>query len=152
MLLSDSITGLSEEHMMSQRSKRELFAEIQPRYLKAKKAKKQKILDEFTAATGYHRKYAVRVLKHGYKHRLSKPKGRTAVYRGAVVDALEEIWEIYGRIAQNAYSPTCPRGLKCWSVVENSSSQPRLKNYCCASAVQASIVVLRQSASKRRMD
>ena len=40
--------------MMSQQGKRELFAEVHPRYLKAKKAEKQKILDEFTAVTGYH--------------------------------------------------------------------------------------------------
>ena len=33
--------------MMSQRSKRELWETIQPRYLKASKAGKQKILDEF---------------------------------------------------------------------------------------------------------
>jgi hypothetical protein len=39
MLLYDSISGLSKEHMMSQRSKRELLVEIQSRYLKAKKAK-----------------------------------------------------------------------------------------------------------------
>jgi len=52
---------------MSQRSKRELFAEVQPRYMKASKAGKQKILDEFTASTGYHRKYAIRLLKHGYR-------------------------------------------------------------------------------------
>ena len=60
---------------MSQRSKRELFAELQPRYLKASKAEKQKILDEFTATTGYHRKYAIRILKRGYKRRPNKPKG-----------------------------------------------------------------------------
>jgi hypothetical protein len=61
--------------MMSQRSKRELFATVQPRYLKTGKAEKQKILDEFTASTGYHRKYAIRVLKQGYPRRLRKPKG-----------------------------------------------------------------------------
>jgi len=49
MLLYDSIPGLSEEHMMSQQSKRELHAEVQARYLKASRAEMQKILDEFTA-------------------------------------------------------------------------------------------------------
>ena len=88
MLLYDSIPGLSEEHMMSQQSKRELHAEVQARYLKASRAEKQKILDEFTANTGYHRKYAIRILKHGYKHRpsLRKSKGRKAIYRGEVVE------------------------------------------------------------------
>jgi hypothetical protein len=112
MLLSDSITELSEEHMMSQRSKRELLAEIQPRYLKAKKVQKQKILDEFTAATGYHRKYAIRLLKHGYLRRKSKPKGRRATYRGEVVQALEQIWEIYGRICSKRLHPYLLEGIK----------------------------------------
>ena len=44
--------------MMSKRSKQELTQEIHPRYLKANKIEKQRILDEFTAVTGYHRKYA----------------------------------------------------------------------------------------------
>jgi hypothetical protein len=103
---------LSEEHMMSQRSKRELFAEIQPRYLKASKAEKQKILDEFTASTGYHRKYAIRLLKHGYKRRPNKPKGRKAIYRGEVVKVLEQIWEIYGRICSKRLQPYLPEGIK----------------------------------------
>jgi hypothetical protein len=112
MLLCDSIPALSEEHMMSQRSKRELFEEVQPRYLKASKAEKQKILDEFTASTGYHRKYAIRILKHGYKRRPHKPKGRTAIYRGEVVEALEQIWEIYGRICSKRLHPYLPEGIK----------------------------------------
>jgi len=98
--------------MMSQRSKRELLVEIQSRYLKAKKADKQKILDEFTAATGYHRKYAVRLLKHGYPRRKGKPKGRSAIYRGEVVQALEQIWEIYGRICSKRLQPYLPEGIK----------------------------------------
>src|SRR3989337_67472 len=112
MLLSDSIPALSEEHMMSQRSKRALFAEVQPRYLKASKTEKQKILDEFTANTDYHRKYAIRILKRGYKRRPNKPKGRTAIYRGEVVEALEQIWETYGRICSKRLHPYLPEGIK----------------------------------------
>ena len=97
---------------MSQRSKRELQAEVQARYLKASKSEKETILDEFTANTGYHRKYAIRVLKHGYKRRLHKPKGRTAIYRGEVVEVLEQIWEIYGRICSKRLHPYLPEGIK----------------------------------------
>ena len=50
--------------MMSLKSKRELLEVVQPRYLKANKAEKQKMLDEFTSVTGYHRKHAIRVLKN----------------------------------------------------------------------------------------
>jgi len=98
--------------MMSQRSKRALFAEVQPRYLKASKTEKQKILDEFTANTDYHRKYAIRILKRGYKRRPNKPKGRTAIYRGEVVEALEQIWETYGRICSKRLHPYLPEGIK----------------------------------------
>jgi hypothetical protein len=114
MLLSDSIPKLSEEHMMSQRSKRELHGEVRARYLKASKAEKQKILDEFTANTGYHRKYANRILKDGYKRRsaVHKPKGRRAIYRGEVVKVLEQIWEIYGRICSKRLHPYLPEGIK----------------------------------------
>lgn len=98
--------------MMSQRSKRELFRAVQARYLKAGKTEKQKILDEFTASTGYQRKYAIRILKHGYKCRPNKPKGRTAIYRGEVVEALEQIWEIYGRICSKRLHPYLPEGIK----------------------------------------
>jgi hypothetical protein len=98
--------------MMSQRSKRELLDSVQPRYLKARKVEKQKMLDEFTAATGYHRKYALRLLKHGYPRRKGKPKGRQAIYRGEVVSALEQIWEVYGRICSKRLHPYLPEGLK----------------------------------------
>lgn len=97
---------------MSQQSKHELQAEVQPRYLKASKAEKQTILDEFTAVTGYHRKYAIRILKRGDQRRCHKPKGRKAVYRGAVVEVLEQIWEIYGRICSKRLHPYLPEGIK----------------------------------------
>jgi hypothetical protein len=62
--------------MMSQRSKRELTEAIRPRYLKANKTKKEQILNEYVAATGYHRKYAIRLLGHGPKPKGLKKAGR----------------------------------------------------------------------------
>lgn len=112
MLLCDGAKVPSEEHMMSRRSKRELHAQVQARYLKANKSEKRTILDEFTVNTGYHRKYAIRVLKHGYKRHVHKPQGRKAIYRGAVVGVLEQIWEIYGRICSKRLHPYLPEGIK----------------------------------------
>ena len=101
--------------MMSLKSKRELLEVIRPRYLKANKAEKQKILDEFTSATGYHRKHAIRVLKirvQVQNHLKGKAKTYKTIYRGEVVQALEQIWEIYGRICSKRLQPFLPEAIK----------------------------------------
>ena len=94
--------------MMSQRSKRELAETIQGRYLKASKKDKTKILDEFVSATGYHRKYAIHLLKHGLRRRHRKKVGRKKKYTGEVVKVLERIWEICGRICSRRLHPFLP--------------------------------------------
>lgn len=94
--------------MMSQKSKRELIEAVRPRYLKANKAGKERILDEFVASTGYHRKYAIRVLKQGPKAKGLKKPGRQKEYQGEVVTALTCIWEICGRICSKRLKPYLP--------------------------------------------
>jgi hypothetical protein len=97
--------------MMSQRSKREMIEAIRPRYLKANKTGKEQILDELVATTGYHRKYAIRVLKHSPKPKGLQKPGRRKVYQGEVVQALEKIWAIYGRICSKRLHPFLPEGI-----------------------------------------
>jgi len=97
--------------MMSQRSQREMIAAIRPRYLKARKTGKAQILDELIATTGYHRKYAIRVLKHSPKPKGLQKPGRRQVYQGQVVQALEKIWGIYGRICSKRLHPFLPEGI-----------------------------------------
>ena len=101
--------------MMSLKSKRELLEALQPRYLKANKPEKQKMLDEFTCATGYHRKYAIRILKHPVQVQ-NRHKGKTKTYKtmygGEVVQALEQIWEIYGRLCSKRLQPFLPEAIK----------------------------------------
>jgi hypothetical protein len=91
--------------MMSQRSKKELTEAIQPRYLKASRKGKKQILDEFIAATGYHRKYAIRVLKHRPRPHGYKKRGRQKTYTGAVIQPLTFIWETCGRICSKRLKP-----------------------------------------------
>jgi hypothetical protein len=101
--------------MMSQKSKYELLEVVRPRYLKANKAEKQKILDEFTSATGYHRKYAIRVLKNQMQvqnHLKRKTKTYKTIYRGEVVEVLEQVWETYGRICSKRLQPFLPEAIK----------------------------------------
>jgi len=94
--------------MMSQHSKRELVEATRPRYLKANKAGKGRILNEFVANTGYHRKYAIRILKHGPRPKGLKKKGHQKVYQGEVVQVLIWVWEICGRICSKRLRPFLP--------------------------------------------
>ena len=101
--------------MMSLKSKNELLERVRPRYLKANKVEKQKILDEFTSATGYHRKHAIRILKNQMRvqnHLKGKTKTYQTVYHGEVVQALEQIWEIYGQICSKRLQPFLPEAIK----------------------------------------
>jgi hypothetical protein len=101
--------------MMSLKSKNELVEVVRPRYLKASKFEKQKILDEFTSATGYHRKHAIRVLKNKVpaQNRLKrKPKTYKRVYCGEVVQVLEQIWEIYGHLCSKRLQPFLPEAIR----------------------------------------
>jgi hypothetical protein len=99
--------------MMSLKSKRELLEVVRPRYLKASKVEKQKMLDEFTCATGYDRKYAIRALRNQVQNHLKgKTKTYKTIYRGEVVQALEQIWEIYGQICSKRLQPFLPEAIK----------------------------------------
>jgi hypothetical protein len=98
--------------MMSHRSKQELSDAIRTRYRTAKKIEKQHMLDEFVAATGYHRKYAIRVMKQAALRKRSKKRGRRKIYQGEVVVVLEQIWEICGRICSKRLHPFLPEMVK----------------------------------------
>jgi hypothetical protein len=113
--------------MMSQRSKREMIEAIRPRYLKANKTGKEQILDELIATTGYHRKHAIRVLKHSLKPKgLHKP-GRRKIYQGEVVQALEKIWAIYGRICSKRLHPFLPEGISILERCGELNLSPEIK-------------------------
>jgi len=100
---------------MSLKSKNELVEVVRPRYLRASKLEKQKILDEFTSATGYHRKHAIRVLKNKVQAQ-NRLRGKTKTYQrlygGEVVQALEQIWEIYGHICSKRLQPFLPEAIR----------------------------------------
>lgn len=94
---------------MSTTSKRELLTTISPRYVTATGVDKRRILDEFVAITGFHRKYAITLLRHPPAPRrtpITRP--RTATYPPAVQRALVQLWEIAGRICSKRLVPGLP--------------------------------------------
>ena len=76
--------------MMSPTSKRELLKAIRPRYTLGRRPAKERILDEFVAATGYHRKYAIHLLNHPPPRRVAKRRPRRSKYGGRVQAARAE--------------------------------------------------------------
>ena len=89
---------------MSQHSKRELADRLQPRYLKADRKEKTRILDEFVAVTGMHRKAAIRRLRQQNKP-TKEHRGRQKTYTGSVVSALTKIWRICGCLCGKRLHP-----------------------------------------------
>jgi hypothetical protein len=93
--------------MMSRVSKRELLAELRPRYQKAGPAEKRRILDELVATTGYHRKYAIQVLNH-VPRPPSRPRRGKPKYDGRVVAALTQCWQAANGICGKRLVPVLP--------------------------------------------
>jgi hypothetical protein len=93
---------------MTRNGKRELLEAIRPRYLRANTTEKTHILDQFVAITRYHRKYAVRLLKHGKKQQRRKKRGRSKVHKGEVISALSQVWEVCDRICSRRLHPFLP--------------------------------------------
>lgn len=61
---------------MTRQARRELLKAIKPRYLKASRTEKGRILDEFVAVTGYNRKYAIHLLRNGSPKRSTRKAKR----------------------------------------------------------------------------
>lgn len=76
----------------------ELVEVVGERYKSATRAEKTRILDEFVAVTGYHRKHAVRLLRHGVAKDVGRLQTRRRVYDEAVKEALVVVWEAADRI------------------------------------------------------
>ncbi len=86
-------------------SKHELAEAMRARYWAGGRKEKGRLLDEFVELTGYHRKHAVRLLRHGSKGggQGGRRRGRAVVYGPAVLAALE--------VAQEAMNWICGKRL-----------------------------------------
>lgn len=93
---------------LSFRSKRELLLQIAPRYREASPALKTVILDEFVAATGYARKYAIRLLRHPVAPKLTIERPRPPHYGPEVQQALYLAWTAANHICAKRLIPFLP--------------------------------------------
>jgi hypothetical protein len=100
------MTGNRTRRQLSLATRQELIQAIAERYRTANRADKQKILDEFTEVTGFHRKHAIRALRQRGE-KTSRP-ARSRLYDEAIVQALAILWEAADRICGKRLRPAIP--------------------------------------------
>ena len=101
--------------IMTRQAKRQLIEQLRPRYIKATKKERSAILDTVIYATGYHRKYAISLLRHGYPRQVTRSRKRHRKYQWLrhildqrVVNALLRIWRVLDHICANRLHPFLP--------------------------------------------
>ncbi len=100
------------ERTMSLSARQELALSLSARYREARRPAKQKMLDEFTAATNYHRKYAVTLLKRdAHKNGNKKERRKPRTYNAEVKDALVAVWQASNRLCSKRLVPFLPEFL-----------------------------------------
>ena len=82
---------------VSMATRDELLAAVAQRYRRSPRADRARILDEFTAVTGYHRKHAMRLLRTSPSQPVAA-RQRRRLYDEAVRAALILLWEASDRI------------------------------------------------------
>ena len=93
---------------ISMATRDELVAAVSERYGQASRAERGRILDEFAAVTGLHRKHAMRLLRGGTPSRRSGPRPGRRVYDVAVREALIVLWEASDRVCGKRLRPLMP--------------------------------------------
>src|SRR5438132_4477232 len=93
---------------ISMAARDELVGAIAGRYAQGDRAERGRILDEFAAVTGFHRKHAMRLLRTGQVTRRCGPRPGRRVYDEAVREALIVVWEASDRICSKRLRPLLP--------------------------------------------
>ena len=89
-------------------TRQELLKTIRERYRAGTRDEKLRILDEFVAVTGYHRKHAIRLINAGSATSASARCSRLPLYDEAVREALVVLWEASDRVCGKRLKPLLP--------------------------------------------
>jgi hypothetical protein len=93
---------------VSMATRDELVVAIAARYARSDRLERGRILDEFAAVTGFHRKHAMRLLRAGKPDRPSGARPYRRLYDDAVREALIVVWEASDRICGKRLRPLMP--------------------------------------------
>jgi hypothetical protein len=93
---------------ISRTTRAELLEALRERYLQAPKSEKTKVLDEFVAVAGCHRKHAIRLLAATCPAPPTAPAAARRTYDEAVREALLVLWEAADRIGGKRLQAVLP--------------------------------------------
>ncbi len=93
---------------ISTATKTEVLGAIRSRYRDASKKDKSRMLDEFVAMAGCHRKHAVRLLGYDEEEARRVPAKGRRIYDEAVRQALIVVWEASDRICGKRLKAALP--------------------------------------------
>src|SRR5690242_5480521 len=93
---------------ISMATRDELVGAIAGRYAQGDRAERGRIVDEFAAVTGFHRKHAMRLLRAGQVTWRCGLRPDRRVYDEAVREALIVVWEASDRICGKRLRPLLP--------------------------------------------
>ena len=112
----------------------ELVAAIIERYGRSTRAERGRILSEFVAITGFHRKHAARLLGGGLRGRRIGPRPARRVYDDAVREALIVLWEASDRICGKRLKPLIPTLVEAMASSSFATQQSQLPVLSCCTA------------------
>ena len=93
---------------VSMATRAELVAAIADRYRASNRTERTKVLDEFVAITGYHRKHAIRLLRRKTGDSVTMRWRVHRRYGDDVKEALVVLWEASDRLCSKRLKPTIP--------------------------------------------
>lgn len=93
---------------VSMATRGELVGAVGERYARSRIAERGRILDEFVAVTGYHRKHAARLLRRGQPCGRSGTRPGRRIYDAAVREALIVLWEAADRVCGKRLKAVLP--------------------------------------------
>lgn len=133
--------------------RQELVQAVSGRYRTGSADEKGRILDEFVALTGYHRKHAIRLLNGFCETAASGRRGRLRLYDEAVRQALIVFWEASDRVCGKRLKPLLPVLLPALERHGHISLDPALREHLLAvsaSTIDGMLSAARASAGGRR--
>ncbi|MGG5889103.1 ISNCY family transposase [Falsiroseomonas sp. HC035] len=93
---------------VSMATRDEVVAAVVERYARSSRLERGRILDEFVALTGHHRKHAMRLLRTGGAGRAERRVRRDRVYDAAMREAVIVLWEASDRVCGKRLRPLLP--------------------------------------------